>query len=244
MNDFNSSLESAQKNPKDFSLAPPPSEQEKERVKKFEEQLALQEQNLRLESEQEALQDERKQAEFENQEKMQNWNKKKWLFLSLCFVGHSPKAPGTFGSLVGVLLGLPILYYLHASNLIMLAILLGLFGVKWTNEYEAAGGIHDDKRIVIDELVGVWITLAMLGFGMLQALLAFALFRLFDIWKPSIIGRIDRDVKGGLGVMGDDVVAGFFAGLLGLIVLGILNQFGLWELPLDIETIKEIPQND
>ena len=81
----------------------------------------------------------------------------------------------------------------------------------------------------------------MLGFGMLEALLAFAFFRLFDIWKPSIIGRIDRDVKGGLGVMGDDAVAGFFAGLLGLIVLGILQQFGLWELPLDIGTIREAP---
>ena len=123
----------------------------------------------------------------------------------------------------------------------MLAIFFGLLGVKWTNEYESAGGIHDDKRIVIDEVVGVWIALSMLGFGMLEALLAFAFFRLFDIWKPSIIGRIDRDVKGGLGVMGDDAVAGFFAGLLGLIVLGILQQFGLWELPLDIGTIREAP---
>lgn len=241
MKDFHSSLESAHKNPQDFTLAPPPSEEELQSVRKFEQQEAQNEQDLREQSIQETLQDERKQAEFDNQEKMQHWDKKKWLFLSLCYVGHSPKAPGTFGSLVGVLIGLPILYYLHASNLAMLAILFGLIGVKWTNEYESAGGIHDDKRIVIDELVGVWITLSMLGFGMLEALLAFAFFRLFDIWKPSIIGRIDRDIKGGLGVMGDDVVAGFFAGLLGLIVLGILQQFGLWELPLDIGTIREAP---
>ena len=57
--------------------------------------------------------------------------------------------------------------------------------------------------------------------------LAFIFFRLFDIWKPSIIGKIDRDVKGGLGVMGDDVVAGFAAGIASAGVYQLLLKFVL-----------------
>ena len=56
------------------------------------------------------------------------------------------------------------------------------------------------------------------------AVLSFVLFRIFDIWKPSIIGKVDREVKGGLGVMGDDLLAGFFAGLLGLMLIGVMQK--------------------
>ena len=77
--------------------------------------------------------------------------------------------------------------------------------------------MHDGKEIVIDELAGMWITLAICGINssniLFMAPIAFIFFRLFDIWKPSFIGKIDRDVKGGLGVMGDDVLAGIAAGI-------------------------------
>jgi phosphatidylglycerophosphatase A len=63
----------------------------------------------------------------------------------------------------------------------------------------------------------MWITLAICGINssniLIIAPIAFIFFRLFDIWKPSFIGKIDRDVKGGLGVMGDDVLAGIAAGI-------------------------------
>jgi len=75
---------------------------------------------------------------------------------------------------------------------------------------------HDGSEIVIDELAGMWIALAIANAtadNYLIALLAFVYFRIFDIWKPSLIGKIDRDVKGGWGVMGDDILAGLFAGL-------------------------------
>jgi phosphatidylglycerophosphatase A len=59
----------------------------------------------------------------------------------------------------------------------------------------------------------------------IMAILAFAFFRLFDIWKPSIIGKIDRDVKGGLGVMGDDVLAGIAAGIASAGVYQLIEKF-------------------
>lgn len=64
--------------------------------------------------------------------------------------------------------------------------------------------------------------------------MAFVLFRLFDITKPSIIGKIDKKVKGGLGVMLDDMLAGLFAGLLSTVIYGFLLKFNLvfWDINL------------
>jgi phosphatidylglycerophosphatase A len=59
----------------------------------------------------------------------------------------------------------------------------------------------------------------------IMAILAFVYFRLFDIWKPSIIGRIDREVKGGLGVMGDDIVAGIAAGIAAAGTYQLIQMF-------------------
>jgi phosphatidylglycerophosphatase A len=89
--------------------------------------------------------------------------------------------------------------------------------------------MHDGKEIVIDELAGMWIALSICGINsentLILAPLAFIFFRLFDIWKPSIIGKIDRDVKGGLGVMGDDIVAGFAAGIASAGIYQLLKLF-------------------
>ena len=68
--------------------------------------------------------------------------------------------------------------------------------------------------IVIDEVTGVWLSIAIGGGGILASVLALVFFRIFDITKPSFIGRIDKQVKGGLGVMGDDMLAGLVAGLV------------------------------
>jgi phosphatidylglycerophosphatase A len=77
----------------------------------------------------------------------------------------------------------------------------------------------------------MWIALSICGINssntLIMAVLSFIFFRLFDIWKPSIIGKIDRDVKGGLGVMGDDVVAGFAAGIASAGVYQLLLKFVL-----------------
>ncbi len=155
-----------------------------------------------------------------------------WFFITLGYSGLSPKAPGTVGTLVALPLGMLILIYLDAQTLFLSALLISVIAIKSINKYEEISGIHDDKRIVIDELAGMWFALSVApaisvslgevgmwenGF-LIQSALSFVLFRYFDIAKPSIIGRIDRETKGGIGVMGDDIIAGFAAGIVSAII--------------------------
>lgn len=142
------------------------------------------------------------------------------LFLTLFYSGLSPKAPGTMGSIVALALGLLLLQYVHESTLFLLSFLITAIAVKQIDIYEKEVGVHDGKEIVIDELAGMWLALSICGITdvdgyhvYLLATLAFVYFRLFDIWKPSIIGKIDKNVKGGWGVMGDDLLAGLAAGI-------------------------------
>ncbi len=137
-------------------------------------------------------------------------------FLTLFYSGLSPKAPGTMGSIVALILGMLALEVLNTSNIFMIAILVTLISIKQINIYEKEVGVHDGKEIVIDEFAGMWLALSIAGVGAgawLMGIIAFIYFRIFDIWKPSLIGKIDRDVEGGWGVMGDDLLAGFFAGI-------------------------------
>lgn len=135
------------------------------------------------------------------------------VFLTFLYSGLTPKAPGTAGSLLAVIIGALIIHYISMETLVLLTILITLASIKQINSYEAKSGNHDDSRIVIDEVVGVWIALILSSGSLLQIILSFLFFRLFDIWKPSIIGKIDQNVKGGWGVMGDDMVAGLVAGI-------------------------------
>lgn len=135
------------------------------------------------------------------------------VFLTFFYTGLSPKAPGTMGSLLALIFGVAIVRFLSLETLFLATILLSIIGIKQINAYEAEGGMHDDKSIVIDEVVGMWLTLVLSSTTWVQIGLSFLFFRLFDIWKPSIIGRVDRKVKGGLGVVGDDLLAAIFAGI-------------------------------
>jgi phosphatidylglycerophosphatase A len=162
-----------------------------------------------------------------------------WFFITLFYSGLSPKAPGTVGTLVSLPLGMLILIYFGAETLFMATVLITAIAIKEINKYEQRSGIHDDKRIVIDELAGMWFALSVapaVGVGLdeitniengflIQSLLSFALFRYFDITKPSIIGRLDREAKGGVGVMGDDIVAGFAAGILSAVIWQLILKF-------------------
>ena len=153
-------------------------------------------------------------------------------FITLGYSGLSPKAPGTVGTLVSLPLGTLILVYFGSYTLFLATVLISLVAIKEINKYEERTGTHDDKSIVIDELAGMWFALSVApAFGvpigeianlengfLVQVLLSFALFRYFDIAKPSIIGRIDREAKGGVGVMGDDIIAGFAAGIVSSII--------------------------
>ncbi len=135
------------------------------------------------------------------------------LFITFFYSGLAPKAPGTVGSIAAGIVGFIILQYFHTDTLFLLTILITLISVKEINRYEKISGTHDDKSIVIDEVVGMWLAFVLSSGTVTQMLLSFIYFRIFDIWKPSFIGKIDRDVKGGWGVMGDDILAGILAGI-------------------------------
>ena len=151
------------------------------------------------------------------------------LFLTFFGAGLSPKAPGTVGTLTSLPVGLAVLYYLGVETLFMLTLAITIVGIFEINKYENETGSHDQQHIVIDEAAGMWLSLTIVYptamtmsypyVEILAVIFSFAAFRLFDIWKPSTIGWIDREVKGGLGVMMDDVLAGIAGGFLSVIIL-------------------------
>ncbi|MUU60146.1 phosphatidylglycerophosphatase A [Helicobacter pylori] len=147
-------------------------------------------------------------------------------FLTLFFSGYSKKAPGTIGSLVALLLGLPILIF-SANTLFLGAIFIGLIAIAQIDKEEEESKIHDSSYIVIDELVGMWLAMAISGLSLAGVVLSFIFFRIYDITKPSLIGKIDKEVKGGLGVVADDALAGVLAGLSVLLAINILGFFNI-----------------
>lgn len=136
--------------------------------------------------------------------------------------GLAPVAPGTFGTIAAVPLVLLLPQNLGLYALVI--VITFLMGVFFCDHCTHDLGVHDHGAIVWDEWVGFFIALFAVPKTALLILVAFALFRLFDVWKPWPIGPLDKRVHGGLGIMIDDVVAGIMACALvhlGL-VLGLL----------------------
>jgi phosphatidylglycerophosphatase A len=134
--------------------------------------------------------------------------------------GCAPKAPGTAGTVVAVLLYLP-LQYLPVYLYVLMLFLTFVLGVWLCGKASRELGVHDHGGIVWDEFVGYWITMFMAPSGWGWILFGFVLFRLFDIWKPQPIRYVDRHMHGGLGIMIDDVLAGIYA----LLVLQGVHYF-------------------
>lgn len=137
------------------------------------------------------------------------------LLLATCFgAGFAPRAPGTAGSLVA----LPVFLLLRWSpGIVMAVVIIGLcaIGVWAAQRVSDALGVEDPQIVVIDELVGAMIAMAIGGGdGYWQPVLALALFRLFDIWKPWPIAPLERLSPAGVGIMADDVAAGLVAGVI------------------------------
>ena len=131
-----------------------------------------------------------------------------WRFAATFFyLGKLPFAPGTWGSLGALLLWLllPISFSIHLSVIVFLFVL----GVYSSNKMAKYMDDHDPSEVVIDEAVGMGISLFMLPQSFGLYLLAFVLFRIFDVLKPSFIYRV-QDLPGGWGIMLDDVLAGLF----------------------------------
>ncbi|HLB05829.1 MAG TPA: phosphatidylglycerophosphatase A [Thermodesulfobacteriota bacterium] len=127
-------------------------------------------------------------------------------------LGYSPIAPGTAGSLLGVLLyiplsGLPVVYY---AAFLLFASLLSF---KIADTAERYFGKKDCQVIVIDEVVGVFFTMFLFPPTLAYLSAGFLIFRFFDIVKPFPAGWVDRNIKGGIGVVLDDIVAGIYSNI-------------------------------
>ena len=143
------------------------------------------------------------------------------LWLTFFGAGVLRPAPGTWGS-VGALA----VWWWGLSEWPVLTqglVVVGYTLVSWwvCAKFLHRTGLHDEPQIVADEVAGLWLALLFVPVTWWAGLLAFALFRLFDIAKPSLIGWLDRNTKGGLGVMADDLAAGLAAGLIVAALAGL-----------------------
>ncbi|HEV2333669.1 MAG TPA: phosphatidylglycerophosphatase A [Gammaproteobacteria bacterium] len=135
-------------------------------------------------------------------------------FLAYGFgAGLSPKAPGTMGTVVTIPIYVLLMYLGQPVYwaFLVVALVAGIYICGYTAKVI---GADDPKSVVWDEVVGYLITMLGLPLGWVWILAGFLLFRLFDIWKPWPIRWLDRNVKGGLGIMVDDVAAAIPACLL------------------------------
>lgn len=130
-------------------------------------------------------------------------------------------APGTWGSLAALPFAWAIAATMDPLALIPAACLLFFIGIWAATLYDQKTGGHDASEIVVDEVVGVWLTLSIIAPSLLGYAIGFALFRVFDILKPWPVTWADKRVEGGMGVMLDDVLAAVYAALC-LFVIDLL----------------------
>ena len=152
--------------------------------------------------------------------------------LTMLGVGHSKYAPGTVASFITCLIY--ILFFNLKINIIFLILAVSLiliYSVYSIDNYANSFSETDAKEIVIDEFIGQSIPVLTIysfleknnldGF-ILYTFTSFILFRIFDIWKPYPINRIDIKMKNGFGVILDDIIAGFYSAIILLIIIFII----------------------
>lgn len=143
------------------------------------------------------------------------------LWLTFFGAGLLRPAPGTWGSLAALAVwwwGLSPLSLLSQGLIVVVYSLISWWVCA---RFLQRSGLHDEPQIVADEVAGLWLALVFVPATWWAAMLAFGLFRLFDITKPSLVGWLDRNVHGGLGVMADDLLAGLAAGVI-VAVIGVI----------------------
>jgi len=141
------------------------------------------------------------------------------LISTFFFIGKMPFAPGTWGSFAGAMV-----YWLLPSDsfqiqvvLLVLALIIGTWSA---HQYSKNISIKDPSEVVIDEVAGIWLSLIFLPKEIIWFLSAFILFRILDIYKPFIINRVQH-IKGGMGIMLDDILAG----ILTRLILAVVYSF-------------------
>ncbi len=143
-------------------------------------------------------------------------------FASGCGLGYLPKAPGTFGTLLGIPLALGISRLNWPMNLIAIIFVI-VFSIWISDNAALIMGIEDPSLVVIDEVAGMLLTMTALTISRETILTGFILFRILDILKPFPIGWMDQKITGGIGIVADDLIAGIMANFIlriGLLLFG------------------------
>ncbi len=160
-------------------------------------------------------------------------------FLTLGLSGLSAKIAPFIATLLAAIISLFILIYLDTNTLFLATVLLSIVAIRAINRYEESGGAHHDPHIVIDKFAGVGFALSVApAYGVavseittfsngfiVQILLSLAFFLYFDKEKHSIIGRLYKEGKGGIAVVGDDILAGFIAGIVSSLLWQLFLKF-------------------
>jgi len=145
-------------------------------------------------------------------------------------IGYLP-APGTAGSMVAAILGVFITIYFGIMTLVVMIVIAALVSFPAIDAHHALTGKHDNKEIIIDEVVGQWLVFLAIpltplwGWNYLLLVgLAFILFRVFDILKPPPVSTAE-ELPGAAGVIADDVMAGVLAGVLIMGGMQLMNAY-------------------
>ncbi len=142
-----------------------------------------------------------------------------WMVATFFGTGHMRPAPGTWGSAAGLLIWLAVAHWAHptrgnlAAGTAIAALVALLAGIPASSIVAREAGTDDPSFVVLDEVAGQWIALIAAGPRVWTWLLAFLLFRFFDILKPAPARQFDR-MHSGFGIMMDDVAAGVYALIL------------------------------
>ncbi|MBT4362856.1 MAG: phosphatidylglycerophosphatase A [Desulfobacteraceae bacterium] len=143
-----------------------------------------------------------------------NFRQKMVMFLATGFYsGYAPFAPGTFGTIPGIL----ICYFISGSDItiaFLYTLLVVIISIPIAHEAEKITGKNDPGCIVIDEIAGILVTLSGIPFNTTTVISGFIIFRFLDILKPFPIRYLEKKVPGGAGIVIDDVAAGVIANLI------------------------------
>jgi phosphatidylglycerophosphatase A len=143
-----------------------------------------------------------------------NFKQKTVMFLATgCYIGNISFAPGTFGSVLGLLLCF-FLSKINFSIAVLLTLIFILSAIWIADEAEKILGEEDPGCIVIDEIAGIILTLSGLPFNITSMIAGFLVFRALDIWKPYPIRLLENKFSGGIGIVLDDVAAGIFSNVI------------------------------
>jgi len=155
-----------------------------------------------------------------------------YFFLTLGLSKLAPKVSQLIATLLALFLAILILVYLDENTLFLATLLIAIITLRAVNKYEEDGGLHYDAHINLDKFTGIGFALSVApavgvdfnqisqlsnGF-FIQALLSLGFFIYFEKEKHSVIGKIYRNAKGGVAIVGDDVLAGFIAGIVSSLI--------------------------